>query len=176
MHALGRISALVLLTVVTSLTGFSQVFWTIQYPAGSGQVISTLDDLTQKAGNGLQNNSSTVSSITITNGHSYEVFGCWYDKPTFTRKTQRSVPAHHNITRADPGGPAGVFLIIDQMEPHAPPWSYENWPNPYNNHGKDGGNVVFADGHASWIPVNRWKNAISCSDDYPDSWVFPPGY
>ena len=40
MHALGRISALVLLTVVTSLTGFSQVFWTIQYPAGITDDIS----------------------------------------------------------------------------------------------------------------------------------------
>ena len=148
---------------------------TFQYPAGSGQVITVLDDLTHKAGYNLPPGNST-SSITITNGHSYEVFGCWYDKPTFTRKTQKAVLSHHNLVRPDAGGASGIFILMDQMEPHAAPWNYENWPNPYNNHGKDGGNVAFADGHASWIPVKRWKDAISSSDDYPASWVFPPGY
>lgn len=109
-------------------------------------------------------------------GHSYEVFGCFYDLPTFTRKTQNSVLTYRNQIRPSPGGPSGIFLMIDQMEPHDPPWNYENFPNPYNNHGVDGGHVVFCDGHVQWIGVKRWKDAISQSDDYPSSWSFPPGY
>lgn len=124
-------------------------------------------------------------------GHSYEVFGAWHNpnNPTlgpYPRKTQKSVVTYANANQGQAGhspypgekvGPSGIFLIFDQMEPHAAlGWPWENWPNPYNNHGKDGGNVVFCDGHAGWIGVKRWRDAISSSEDYPSSWTFPPGY
>ncbi len=111
-------------------------------------------------------------------GISYEQFSCWYDQPTFTQKTQKAVVTYRNKT-TNPGqyvGPSGIFLLIDQMEAHksaTPPWPYENCPNPFNNHGVSGGNVVFADGHANWIPAKRWADAISQSDDYPVTWKFP---
>jgi prepilin-type N-terminal cleavage/methylation domain-containing protein/prepilin-type processing-associated H-X9-DG protein len=123
-------------------------------------------DLADKA---LDNNSR---------GHSYEEFSCWYDQPTFTQKTQKRVLNYQNKTWS-PGtcvGPSGIFLIIDQMEPHPPSFPYQNFPNAYNNHGTPGGNVVFADGHAMWIPAKRWKDAIATSDDYPTTWSFPPGF
>ena len=112
-------------------------------------------------------------------GHSYEQFSCWYDEPTFTRKSQTSVVSYKNkvASRPDPGGPAFIFLIIDQMEQHSDGgtvvWSYENCPNKWNNHGHDGGNVVFCDGHASWVGYRQWKAMISSSDDYPNKWKFP---
>ena len=107
-------------------------------------------------------------------GHSYEVFSCWYDTPTFTRKSQKSLLSYQNKIRPGPGGASGIFLIMDKMEAHASPWNYENYPNPYNGHGKDGGNVVFCDGHAQWIGAKKWADAIANSDDYPLSWKFPP--
>ena len=109
-------------------------------------------------------------------GHSYEQFSAFSDQPTFTRKSQSSVLTYRNkvADRPDPGGPSFITLIIDQMEQHTTVWTYENCPNPWNNHGHDGGNVVFCDGHAAWVPYKKWKAMITSSDDYPDSWKFPP--
>jgi prepilin-type N-terminal cleavage/methylation domain-containing protein/prepilin-type processing-associated H-X9-DG protein len=110
-------------------------------------------------------------------GHSYEMLSCWYDSPTFTRKTASTVLAYRNKVQPDPGGPSQIFILMDAMEPHtAQGWRYENFPNPYNGHGQIGGNVAFADGHAAWIAVERWHDAISRSQDFPASWSFPPGY
>jgi prepilin-type N-terminal cleavage/methylation domain-containing protein/prepilin-type processing-associated H-X9-DG protein len=107
-------------------------------------------------------------------GHSYEVFSCWYDG-AFTRKSEKSILSYQNKIRPSPGGASGIFLIIDKMEAHKTAgWPYENYPNPYNGHGKDGGNVVFCDGHAQWIGAKKWADAIANSDDYPLSWKFPP--
>jgi prepilin-type N-terminal cleavage/methylation domain-containing protein/prepilin-type processing-associated H-X9-DG protein len=129
-------------------------------------------DLTKKAG-GTQ--PEPVDSNEL-HGHSYEQFSSFYDTPIFTRKSQSSVLTYKNkvADRADPGGPAGRALIIDQMEQHTGVWTYENCPNQWNNHGHDGGNVVFCDGHAAWVSYKKWKDMITSSDDYPDSWKFPP--
>lgn len=128
-------------------------------------------DLVNKAGG----NSPEPNDSNELRGHSYEQFSCWYNQPTFTRKSELSVLDWRNQVQGDAGGPSGIDLIIDQMDTHPPGWTYENCPNPYNNHGSDGGNVVFCDGHASWVPYSKWKVMISFSDDYPLSWKFPPG-
>lgn len=126
-------------------------------------------DLEQKAGGGSP---EPIDSNNL-RGHSYEQASCWYDQPTFTRKSQKSVFSWRNKLRPDAGGASGIDLIFDQMEQH-PGFIYENCPNPYNNHGLPGGNVVFCDGHASWIPYKKWKAMITSGDDYILSWKFPP--
>jgi len=119
-------------------------------------------------------------------GHSYEVFGAWHNKShpiygQYPRKTQKMVTVYRNggTYVGEQAGPAGTFVIMDQMEPHsALGWPWENWPNPFNNHGISGGHVAFADGHASWIDVRRWRRAIGFSEDYSPSdynSFFPPG-
>jgi prepilin-type processing-associated H-X9-DG protein len=63
-------------------------------------------------------------------------------------------------------GPSQTFIILDNMEPHAAQgWPWENWPNPYDGHGKDGGNVAFADGHAEWIGKRTWNYRYELSED-----------
>lgn len=131
----------------------------------------TIRDLADKAGNPEPEplNSNNLR------GHSYEQFSCWYGNNAFDRKGQNSVATWRNQIRGDAGGPSGIDLIIDQMDKHTTVWTYENCPNPYNNHGIDGGNTVFCDGHAAWVPTSKWKDMITRGDDYPMSWVFPPG-
>ena len=124
----------------------------------NGAVITKLTDLDNKA-----------SSNQATNGHSYEVFGCWHNGPTFTRKTTRNISGHRHEKGDLAGqvtGPSDTFIIIDVMEPHsAQGWPWENWPNPYDGHGVDGGNVAFADGHSEWIGKKRWNLRYETSED-----------
>jgi prepilin-type N-terminal cleavage/methylation domain-containing protein/prepilin-type processing-associated H-X9-DG protein len=129
----------------------------------------------------LENNAQDKESP----GHSYEIFNNWQAvgaSDPYPRKTQRSVStytwqnSHGPYTQKDSyaGGPVASYIVFDMMEPHGRAWTYENSPNEFDGHGKDGGNVVFADGHASWIPKKRWKEAIVKSQDYPTSYPLAP--
>jgi prepilin-type N-terminal cleavage/methylation domain-containing protein/prepilin-type processing-associated H-X9-DG protein len=124
----------------------------------SGMIITKLKD--------LDNNATSRDS---TNGHSYEVFGNWHNSPSYPRKTQKSVLTYAHQKGQFVGmiaGPSQTFIILDNMEPHAAQgWPWENWPNPYDGHGKDGGNVVFADGHAEWIGKRTWNYRYELSED-----------
>jgi prepilin-type N-terminal cleavage/methylation domain-containing protein/prepilin-type processing-associated H-X9-DG protein len=109
-----------------------------------------------------------------TNGHSYEVFGFWHLYPAgpFKRKTLASTQTYRNINY-NPGiapGPSGIFTIMDRLEAnHGPgiPVNHENAPNPYDGHGMDGANVVFADGHAKFITTRKWQDVYKTSEDDP---------
>lgn len=107
----------------------------------------------------LENN---ATNRLATNGHSYEVLGCFQDRPpappapnTFPRKTQASVQTYahknsaFNLLGIKPG-PVNVWIIFDMAEPHGGKYP-ENYPNPEDNHGTEGGNAAFADGHAEWM-------------------------
>jgi len=128
----------------------------LDYTTYNGQLIELLKD--------LENN---AVSNTATNGHSYEVFGCWHSGPSFPRKTVATVARHPHIKSTQFNtGPSETFIIIDAMEPHAAQgWAWENWPNPFDGHGKDGGNVIFADGHSEWIGKARWNYRYEMSED-----------
>ncbi len=128
----------------------------------------------------LQDNAATKDS---TNGHSYEVWGCWQpDSSTYPRKTERTVFNYQYQNTFAPytqagvraGGAVGTILIFDMMEPHGRAWVYENSPNPFDGHGVDGGNAVFGDGHASWITGKRWKETVVKSQDYPSNYPLAP--
>ena len=111
------------------------------------------------------------------NGHSYEVFGSWFNQQdNYPIKTKNNV--NTRVRRFDPimaPGASQTFLIMDAMEPHPPDYPYENFPSPYWGHGKPGGHVIFCDGHAEWIPRVKWRERYQLSEDQaPPPW--PPFY
>ncbi len=126
----------------------------------NGQLVVLLNELSDKG-----------SDRNATNGHSYEVFGFWhtYNLGYFPRKTLQTVQSHVNASTTNPAArgqkssPATVFTIMDRLSPHAP--YKENVPNPFDGHGLDGANVVFADGHAAFVPRKKWYDVYSLSED-----------
>jgi len=107
-----------------------------------------------------------------TGGSSYEVAGFFHAQDLSanvgTRKTQKSVVGYtyqlnyttypqYNVvnTRA---GVSDVWLIYDADDADAsdPTRLNEDFPDPGDNHGILGGNVVFADGHAQFISRKQY--------------------
>jgi len=135
--------------------------------------------------NDLENNalSRTDGVKNATYGHSYEQFGNWHSCSSaswsgdqFLRKTVNTFPYKHIASLLMPMtvGPSDTFLVIDAMEPHASKGSpQENWPNPSNGHGADGGNATFCDGHAEWIGKAKWNYRYALSEDPPNRQLTP---
>lgn len=114
-------------------------------------------------------------------GHSYEVAGFFRGQNgTSTanfyngRKKQSTVNSY-TYRQSQLGGakynfigrrasPSDVWLIYDADDPVN--GSNQDYPDPVDNHGADGANVVFADGHAEWIKqVNYIRSFILGTDE-----------
>lgn len=127
----------------------------------------------------LQNNAADNK---YSPGHSYEVWGCWQPNSTYPRKTQRTVSSYkyqntwapYTQAGGSAGGAVATILMFDMMEPHGRDWTYENSPNQWDGHGKEGGNAAFADGHAGWITAKKWNDAVVKSQDYPSTYLLAP--
>jgi prepilin-type N-terminal cleavage/methylation domain-containing protein/prepilin-type processing-associated H-X9-DG protein len=97
-------------------------------------------------------------------GHSYENFGWWFTpdefpgsnpKITGTRKTESRVNNYvkRNVSTLYPRGskvsPTQIWLQVDAD--NLTGGSTSDYPDDINNHGKEGSNASFADGHAEWV-------------------------
>lgn len=99
-----------------------------------------------------------------TGGHSYESRGWMYPFHIYNGKriganatssgtsTDRNLKSLKNVDR-----PAQVCLLTDADDPPNPNPYHEinNWPDPQNNHGAEGMNVGYCDGHASFVRTGR---------------------
>jgi prepilin-type processing-associated H-X9-DG protein len=120
----------------------------------------------------LLNNSSQGRQGT--NGTSYEVAGFFAgqngnfvtDKIN-VRKTQRSSLSYvYNTPQSgtkynfigEHASPSDVWIIYDADD--APPGPNEDFPDSIDNHGTDGANIVFGDGHAEWVPRKRYVGSF----------------
>ena len=104
-------------------------------------------------------------------GHSYETFA--YMGPSNERvfKTQSSVNSYaHRYNafglRGVVAGPSQNFLMADADDLYAGSvQNYNNYPDSINNHGADGANMNFCDGHAEWIPRTKYVQTYEMAQD-----------
>lgn len=106
-----------------------------------------------------------------TNGHSYEAFAYMGPENARVLKTQSSVNSYaHRYNafglRGVSSGPSKIWLLVDgddKVAGNVP--NFNDYPDPINNHGADGVNANFCDGHAEWIPRTKYIEAYETSQD-----------
>jgi len=118
-------------------------------------------------------------------GTSYEVAGWWNSflagdttNPAHTRKTQKNSSSWVIKTTEKPYMQAGetvsissVWLMYDADDLIAgdPTRKNDNYPDPGDNHGTAGANVVFGDGHSEWVAQKNYMSSfIRGTDEYHD--------
>jgi prepilin-type processing-associated H-X9-DG protein len=137
-----------------------------------GQGVVQVPDLSD-----LKNNAA--HSQDGSGGHSYEVFN-WFGPARYPDGTV--IPGNLSMLSQtnNPGGyrqylmttknvrkPAETFLILDGDEGYG--GSRNNWPDHIDNHGADGLNLGFADGHAQWVTPAEMVHAMMASrHPWPD--------
>ena len=107
-------------------------------------------------------------------GTSYEVFGVMSNN-TGKKKSEKAINGFTlviNISnRGMQPGAVRVWLMADAddlwTDAHGNPipGSINNWPDPTDNHGAAGDNVVYCDGHGEWVPQKSYMNAYNISFD-----------
>ncbi len=127
----------------------------------------------------LENTSTnSKANATYAEGISYETFGAykWESGATIeqtVRKTTRLISGYQHHANAAYGWPAGqlvgpaeTWLIQDAVQTHPTDgWPTENWPNPFDNHGVDGANVLYCDGHARFVTKKNYDRDYQWSED-----------
>ncbi|MEI9962886.1 MAG: prepilin-type N-terminal cleavage/methylation domain-containing protein [Limisphaerales bacterium] len=126
----------------------------------------------------LANNASGKNGLT---GHSYEVTGYLNGRGTGNaetvpiRKTQNLVAAGYTakltqlpyIIAGERLGPSSIWIIYDADDKNAADLTrqHEDYPDPGDNHGRAGGNVVFCDGHAQWVAQKNYLRSWAQGTD-----------
>ena len=97
-------------------------------------------------------------------GHSYEVFGLLADnkKVTVNRVASYTIQNVPGYVGSKPG-PTAIMLISDADD--AEPTGSNNYPDAVDNHGADGSNWLFCDGHVEWINRKSYLLRWSISKD-----------
>jgi prepilin-type N-terminal cleavage/methylation domain-containing protein/prepilin-type processing-associated H-X9-DG protein len=101
-------------------------------------------------------------------GTSYEIAG--YLNGEATRKTQSSISGYtyQNFT-GGAASPSNMLLMFDGDDQIAVPGhankANNNYPDSVDNHGTDGGNIMFCDGHAQWVRQADYRNVFTLGTD-----------
>ena len=112
-------------------------------------------------------------------GTSYEISGYLHsvlktgeDTASSIRKTQNVCGRYaYQSTFADLNGQVGgisdMWIIYDADDKVTtdPTRKNDNYPDPGDNHGTSGGNVVFGDGHAQWITQKNYIKSFEWGTD-----------
>ena len=99
-------------------------------------------------------------------GHSYEVAGYF---AITDRKTQMTANSHIFRTAqagtkynfiGEKANPSQTWVIYDADDAAGGDRPNEDFPDAGDNHGVDGGNIVFGDGHAEWVPRKKYVGSF----------------
>jgi prepilin-type N-terminal cleavage/methylation domain-containing protein/prepilin-type processing-associated H-X9-DG protein len=99
----------------------------------------------------------------IGEGHSFEIQGALQG----AKKTQ-NVVSTYVLKRYSGGlgscaGPSRIWLLYDADD--GKPSGKNNYPDPVDNHGAEGANVLFCDGHAEWVKQQNYLRSWNLSED-----------
>ncbi len=114
-------------------------------------------------------------------GHSYEVSG--YIN-LHTRKTQSTISGYvydHNLSypikgktltfnlKGQHGSPSAIWLMYDGDDAlsYGGKTSNNSYPDAIDNHGAEGGNVIFCDGHAEWVRQSSYPEKYAYGTEDP---------
>jgi len=109
------------------------------------------------------------------NGLGYEVFGLLTGSSIPNpKKTEQNISGH--VIKNSPQflgqkvSPTSVFLMVDADRGSVEPVVFakannSNFPDPEDNHGKDGANMNFCDGHAEFVKRQKWLDVWDFSQD-----------
>jgi len=108
-------------------------------------------------------------------GHSYETSGFMNASIRKTQATMTAYVYHNNLSynvkgvtmtfmlKGSTGSPCRIWLIRDGDDAiaYGGKTSNNDYPDAVDNHGADGGNIIFCDGHAEWVRAARYPEMFA---------------
>ena len=96
-------------------------------------------------------------------GHSFEIQGALQgQKKTQQLVSTRRIGTTSGLVGTVPG-PTRIWLLYDADD--GKPTGKNNYPDPVDNHGADGSNVLFCDGHGEWVKRQNYIPSWNISED-----------
>jgi prepilin-type processing-associated H-X9-DG protein len=83
----------------------------------------------------------------------------------FKKKSLGTISSHQHVNKTfglqgRNVGPTDMWLLLDNNRTE-----FEHFPGYEDNHGKEGGNVYFADGHTEWVAAEKYLFRYELSED-----------
>ncbi len=120
-----------------------------------------------------------------TSFHSYEIAGFLNGTSASgrIRKTQKTIASYtyklNNTTYPQynffnkKASPSDIWIIVESDDIGGADRPYDDYPDIGDNHGIDGNNVIFCDGHAEWVPRKKYLRSFFLGTDELKSVVIP---
>lgn len=108
------------------------------------------------------------------NGHSYETAGFFAGHVApGVRKTVRNLAGYkytitqYGVTPQTKANPSYIWLIYDADDspPDGAPGAIGDYPDATDNHGNEGANISFADGHSEWVKRANYLKSFALGTD-----------
>jgi prepilin-type N-terminal cleavage/methylation domain-containing protein/prepilin-type processing-associated H-X9-DG protein len=159
------------------------------YPGPNDSGVATYLERVHDSGRYLPDMVNNAPGKNAGYGHSFEVAGWLNTRSTggtqgaTIRKTQATIAGYtyqlNNASfpqynfRGQRGGPSDIWIIYEEDDKDYtgadPTRKNEDYPDAGDNHGTEGANVVYCDGHAEWVPQKRYLlKWFRGTDEYHD--------